>query len=142
MIRDINSFEPIRRGNHASFISSEKGCVHVGKNIGRCMVRQFKMDGGVVPEGSAESRCDYLLLNDDAKTSYFIELKGSDIPKAIEQIESSVQAVMPSLPGYTVFRRIVYKSGTHKIKESQVIAWQKKHGRSAQIKERKLEENI
>ena len=39
------------------------------------MIRQFKVDGDVVAAGDMSPRCDYLLLNDDAKTSYYIELK-------------------------------------------------------------------
>ena len=137
----IHDYTPYRAGKHAVFISSENGCTHQGKNTKRCEVRQFKIDGGVFTDGTTP-RCDYLLLNDDRHTSYYIELKGSDLPKAIEQLEHTISRIAPSIPEYTVFRRIVYRTGSHKIRESKVVLWQKKHGRSVQIKERKLEENI
>ena len=118
---DINACTPYREGTHLSFVSSENQCKHIGKNPGRHAVRQFKVDGEVFPKGATPQRCDYLLLNDTKKTSYYIELKGSDIPKATQQIDSTVAMLSPSLPGYKIFRRIVYKSGTHKIEESSVL---------------------
>lgn len=141
MICQINAYTPYREGSHSEFTSSENGCEHRGKNIARCNVRQFKIDGGVFKDETTP-RCDYLLLNDDRTTSYYIELKGSDLPKAIEQLEHTISMIAPSIPDYTVFRRIVYRTGSHKIRESKVVLWQKKHGNSAQIKARKLVENI
>lgn len=137
----INDYTPHRAGKHAVFTSSENGCIHQGNNTERCEVRQFKIDGGVLTNGTTP-RCDYLLLNDDRHTSYYIELKGSDLPKAIEQLEHTISRIAPSIPEYKVFRRIVYRTGSHKIRESKVVLWQKKHGSSVQIKARKLEENI
>lgn len=137
----INDYPPYRAGKHSVFTSSENGCTHCGKNMSQCMVRQFKIDGGVFTDGTTP-RCDYLLLNDDRHTSYYIELKGSDLPKAIEQLEHTISMISPSIPDYKVFRRIVYRTGSHKIRESKVVLWQRKHGSSVQIKARKLEENI
>lgn len=78
---NINDYQPFREGNHLVFPSSENGCRHVGNNTKRQYVRHFKVDGEVF-RGPGEERCDYLLLNDEAATSYYIELKGSDLPKA------------------------------------------------------------
>ena len=105
---NINDFTPYRAGQHSVFTSAENRCTHVGKNKNRHMIRQFKVDGDVVAAGDMSPRCDYLLLNDDAKTSYYIELKGSDLVKAIEQIETTVAMIAPSIPEYTVLRRIVF----------------------------------
>ena len=77
----------IRGGTALRIYFGGKSLYHVGKNKNRHMIRQFKVDGEVVAAGDMSPRCDYLLLNDDAKTSYYIELKGSDLVKAIEQIE-------------------------------------------------------
>ena len=106
------------------------------------MIRQFKVDGEVVAAGDMSPRCDYLLLNDDAKTSYYIELKGSDLVKAIEQIETTVAMIAPSIPEYTVLRRIVFRTGTHGIQTRPVLSWKRKHGNTVVIKERLLEETI
>lgn len=137
---NINSHKPYCEGKHSVFISKENNCTHRGKNASRCAVRQFKIDGDVFKDGDAQ-RCDFLLLNDDKQTSYYIELKGSDLPKAINQIEHTIAIISPSLPNYKVFRRIVYRTGTHRIRESIVIQWRKKN-RTALIRERLLEEDI
>lgn len=139
---DINAFQPYREGRYPLFTSSENRCTHVGKNVHGNMVRQFKIDGEVFPKDTSPERCDYLLLNDEAKTSYYIELKGSDLEKAIEQIEGTIAMIAPSIPTYSVYRRIVYKTATHKIHESKVLLWQKRYIKSAAIKERRLEESI
>lgn len=78
---NINDYKPFRTGQYPVFTSSENGCRHIGNNTKRQYVRHFKVDGEVF-RGPGEERCDYLLLNDEAATSYYIELKGSDLPKA------------------------------------------------------------
>ena len=138
----INDFKPYRAGRHAVFTSTENRCTHIGNNTNGHMVRQFKVDGEVVAAGDPSPRCDYLLLNDESRTSYYIELKGSDLVKAIEQIENTVSMISPSISEYTVFRRIVFKTGTHGIQTSPVLSWKKKHGNTVKIKERTLSENI
>lgn len=78
---NINDYQPFREGRHPVFTSPENGCKHIGKNVNKQYIRHFKVDGEVF-RGPGEERCDYLLLNDEAATSYYIELKGSDLPKA------------------------------------------------------------
>ena len=128
MTKPLDQYKPFREGTHSEFRSSENRCTHIGKNSDRNQVRQFKVDGEIFKSGTRDPRCDFLLVNDTKKTSYYIELKGSDIPKAIDQIDHSVADLSPSLPGYKVFRRIVYRTGTHKVNEAKVLKWKKQHG--------------
>lgn len=109
---NINDYQPFREGRHTVFTSPENGCKHIGKNVNKQYIRHFKVDGEVF-NGPGEERCDFLLINDEStpKTSYYIELKGSDLPKAIRQIENTIKLLSPSLPGYVVLRRIVYHTG-------------------------------
>lgn len=139
---NINKCMPHREGTHQTFTSSENGCTHVGINVDRNVVRQFKVDGEVLQEGHADSRCDYILLNDDKKSSYYIELKGSDLKKAIQQIEDTINMIAPSIPTYMVFRRIIYRTGSHDVHDSKVTFWKGKNKGSVIIKSRMLEENI
>ena len=139
---NINGCRPYREGRHQTFTSSEKRCTHVGKNIDRNEVRQFKVDGEVLQAGDTDSRCDYLLLNDEKQSSYYIELKGSDLKKAIQQIEDTISMISPSIPTYTIFRRIIYRTGSHNVHDSEVTFWKGKNKGPAIIKERMLEENI
>ena len=104
---------------------------------------QFKVDGGIIPKNAPDSRCDYLLLNDKKETAYFIELKGSDIEKAISQIENSIAMFRHEIPQYKLFRRIVYRTGSHDVRLSSVTRWKKRFGNGgAIVSERKYEENI
>lgn len=140
---NLLEYAPFRAGNHSTFTSSENGCTHVGKNVDRDAVRQFKVDGGIIPKNAPDSRCDYLLLNDKKETAYFIELKGSDIEKAISQVENSIAMFRHEIPQYKIFRRIVYRTGSHDVRLSSVTRWKKRFGNNgAIVSERKYEENI
>lgn len=135
----INDYKPFRTGQYPVFTSSENGCRHIGNNTKRQYVRHFKVDGEIFT-GTVETRCDYLLLNDDTKTAYYIELKGSDLSKAIQQIENTIKLLSPSLPGYAVLRRIVYHTGSHNVHASEVLRWKARY--KAVVKEREYSENI
>ena len=124
---NINDYTPRRSGTYAEFVSSENGCKHIGRNVSGHEIRQFKIDGEVIAKNADTVRCDYLLLNDEAKRAYYIELKGSDLEKAIQQIEATVRMLQDSLTGYATYRRIIYFSGTTDIKGSAVQRWKAKH---------------
>ena len=136
---NINDYKPFRTGQYPVFTSSENGCRHIGNNTKRQYVLHFKVDGEIFT-GTVETRCDYLLLNDDTKTAYYIELKGSDLSKAIRQIENTIKLLSPSLPGYAVLRRIVYHTGSHNVHASEVLRWKARY--KAVVKERAYSENI
>lgn len=127
---NINDYTPRRSGTYAEFVSSENGCKHIGRNVSGHEIRQFKIDGEVITKNADTARCDYLLLNDDAKSAYYIELKGSDLEKAIQQIESTVRMLQDSLTGYATYRRIIYFSGTTDIRGKRCTALESKasHG--------------
>lgn len=107
---NINNCVPYRAGTCSSFVSSENGCKHEAKNPDKKAIRQFKVDGEVFPKGHDPERCDWLLLDDTKGNAYYIELKGSDIPHAIEQIESTIREIHWSISEYIIFKRIVYKT--------------------------------
>ena len=123
-------------------MSAERGCKHIGLNGARERVRQYQIDGGVLPKGQQLERCDYLLINDDRRSAYFIELKGSDLKKAIAQIETSVQMIAASLPGHTFYKRIIYHTGTKAMQNSDVLKWKKRNAGRALIKLKEWTESI
>lgn len=129
---DINKCTPCRAGAHPQFSSSENRCTHIAKNPSHKCVRQFRVDGEVFPAGNAPKRCDYLLLNDTDQRSYYIELKGSDVLRAIEQIESSISLIGPSIKEYEIFCRIIFRTSTHEVTGADAIRWKKR--RKAVIK--------
>lgn len=135
----LQNHKPYREGRHQTFVSSEKKCTHIANNPDRNMVRQFRVDGDLVPKTSPESRCDFLLLNDDKENAYYIELKGGDIGKAIDQIECTIQKFHNEISSYQIHRHIVYSSSnTHAIKSDKVTRWRKKHGKTAIIERHRL----
>ena len=108
-------------------VSSERGCFHRAINDEKCLVRQFFIDGEVITNDS--EKCDKLVLNDDKRDAYYIELKGSDIRKAINQIANTEKILSDDLKGYTSFYRIIFKSGSHSIHTSEVLKWKERCGK-------------
>lgn len=139
---DINAYTPFSSGKNEEFVSRENRCKHIGINKARDDVRQYQIDGGVLPKGEDPERCDYLLLNDSNQRAYFIELKGSDISKAISQIETSVKMIKASIPKYSIYKRIIYHSGTHDMQNNDVLKWRLNNKGCAVIKENIYSESI
>lgn len=138
---DINRCKPYREGTHRQFVSRENRCTHIANNPNQKYVRQFRVDGEVFPADTEPMRCDYLLLNDTEKRSYYIELKGSDIVHAIDQIESTISLISPSIKEYKILCRIVYRTGTHAINRDKVLRWRRKR-KEVVISSVQLEETL
>lgn len=136
--------KPYRAGKYKTYVSSENRCAHLGNNVDLNYVEQYKVDGQVFPAGSGPERCDFLLLNEDKQTAYYIELKGTSIPKSIEQLNSSVSMLRGRHPKCDhIFYRIVYHSGSHGTNSSETLRWKRAVGvGQVIIKSRKLEEDI
>lgn len=84
----INKIERCINITNASVIKfEEKGKSIVFNNPKRLNYKKVQVDGCTINKGA---RCDKLLLSEDEREEYFVELKGSDIKHAIEQIESSM----------------------------------------------------
>ncbi len=64
----------------------------------------IKVDDCLIKEGT---KCDYLVLNCDQKIAYFIELKGCDFLKAVEQINRSIDLLSKQISEYKINVRIV-----------------------------------
>lgn len=52
-------------------------------------VRRIRIDGCVITDGI---RCDYLLI-DSIEIEYYVELKGSDVKHAVEQLKRTIELV-------------------------------------------------
>lgn len=139
---DINRYSPRRAGRYPLFTATENGCTHKAYNTEGSNVRQFKLDGEVFPPNREPQRCDYLLLNDSKQTAYFIELKGAQVSKAIEQIETTICEIKASIPQYLIYRRIVLKKGTHGVQDSCLLQWKRQHIKSVKTGTVVLEEAI
>ncbi len=78
---------------------------YIGLNIDRTkLICRYRVDGVIIKTGT---KCDYLILDCDAKKAYFIELKGSKLADAVEQVSVSVDLLMNKLIGFEIYARIV-----------------------------------
>lgn len=102
----LMGFQSLCDKNAVQIISKDKGNpqFHKGKNVKRAHVTHYKIDGNVIRTGS---RCDFLLLNEDAQMAYLIELRGSDLVKAAEQLEATERVLHSELSKYELQYRIV-----------------------------------
>ena len=56
-------------------------------NPGRKIYTRVVVDGCAISSGA---KCDYLLYREDGTAEYYIELKGSDVPHAIDQLRATI----------------------------------------------------
>ena len=84
----LKDFPSLCSKNAVQIVSKDKKNpqYHKGLNPRKAYVTQYQIDGVVIKTGS---RCDYLLMNEESQTAYLIELKGSDLVKAAEQLEAT-----------------------------------------------------
>ncbi len=86
-------------------------------NAGRTLIR-CKVDDCV---NINNGKCDYLLIDDTCRIAYFIELKGSDLNKAIDQIENTINHIANKLKNYEIRIRIILsRTNTTALESSKV----------------------
>lgn len=120
----LMGFESICSKNAAQIVSKDRGNpqYHKGYNSRGMYVTHYKIDGNVIKSGN---RCDYLLINEDTRTAYLIELKGSDLVKAAEQLETTENALKQQLSDYRMqYRIIANKCKTQEIHSSAYRKYQ------------------
>ena len=86
---------------------------------------KYRVDGCLINDDN--SKCDYLLLNCTKEVSYFVELKGSDLIKAVEQIDRSIDILHKDFKEYSVEARIVLtRVNTTDLKSTKLIRLENK----------------
>lgn len=82
-------------------VSRDKGNpqYHKGINTEEAFVTHYKIDDIVITSGG---RCDYLLMNEEKRIAYLIELKGSDLVKAAGQLETTEKVLRQDLADYSL----------------------------------------
>lgn len=98
---------------------------YVYENSSLDTLSKYRVDGCLINDD--DSRCDYLLLNCTKKISYFIELKGSDLIRPVEQIERSIDKLHPDFNEYSVEARIILtRVNTTDLKSTKLIRLESK----------------
>ena len=118
----MESFGPCELVTRAPRIPlREKRSCMTFRNAGRSRVRRIRIDGCVLKD---EPACDYLLINSCDEERY-IELKGSDVRRAFEQIENTIIRV-----GVNTLERKLYIISTRCPLASTEIQQKQKYFRS------------
>lgn len=102
----LQNFESLCNKYALQIVSRDKGNqqYHRANNRDKNYVTHYKIDGVVIKAGN---KCDFLLMNEEKKMAYLIELKGSDLVEAAEQLEATEIALKQELFGYRIQYRIV-----------------------------------
>ncbi|WP_347068799.1 hypothetical protein [Flavobacterium sp. WV_118_3] len=98
---------------------------YIYENNSSNKLTKYRVDGCLIDDHN--SKCDFLLLNCDKKESYFVELKGSDLIKAVEQIDRSIDLLHSKFKDFSVNGRIVLtRVNTTDLKNSKLIRLEQK----------------
>ena len=116
---------------------------HRAVNPDSCHVSQYNIDGNVVSDSSI--RCDYLVMNEDRRNAYLIELKGSDIEHALDQLEVTAERLQKQLQGYCIrYRLVCSRVRTQAIRSIKYRKFCKKHNGTNEFicQENQIKESI
>lgn len=121
-----NCFEFIKQKNKIVTCSDKKSSTkYIYENNSLDELSKYFVDGCLVADEG--SKCDFLLLNCSKKISYFIEMKGSDLIKAVEQIDRSIDLLHKDFNKYSVHARIVLtRVNTTDLKNTKLIKLESK----------------
>lgn len=138
----LDGYKSLCNSNASQIVSRDKGSprYHKGVNKESSAVTHYKIDGIVIQTGI---RCDFLLINEDKKIAYLIELKGSDLVKAAQQLETTARVLQRELSTYSLqYRIIANKCKTQEIRTAAYRKYQIRWGKNLQQNTGKIEENI
>jgi hypothetical protein len=125
---------------------SENGRTFKGDNKQQYEFSLFRVDDCIISDKTV-GKCDYLLLNCSEQVAYFIELKGSDLIKAITQIDSSITLLLKTIEDFKIInaRVVLTKVKTPSTNSSYEIKLKKKLknlGGTLEYKSILFEENL
>lgn len=126
-------------------VSRDKGQrrEHRALNNDRCLVSHYQIDGVVIKEGK---RCDFLLINEDRRIAYLIELKGSCIEDGVEQLAETEKKLSKELSycQEIKYRLVFSKARTHDLRGCKFKRFQSQHRKQGDFvfSEKSIEEKI
>lgn len=92
---------------NTEFVAWGKKTKFILINNGNKLVDEFIVDDCLLKLRIREEKCDYLFLIQEVKTAYLVECKGSDILKAVEQLNSTLDILKNDLLGFTLKAKII-----------------------------------
>jgi hypothetical protein len=124
----LNGYSSLCEERQRIIVSRDSGTrrEHRAFNNDPCHVTKYKIDGDIVRDTSI--RCDFLVMNDDRRDAYLIELKGSDIEHALDQLEATAHRFQNELRGYCIkYRLVCSRVKTQAIRSIKYKKFCKKH---------------
>lgn len=114
---------------------------HIAHNRNSSLVTHYKVDGVIITNGN---KCDFLLINEDKRTAYLIELKGSDLSWAAMQLDATERALSSQLAPYQPlqYRIVANKCRTSEIETAEFKKYRLRWRGRLVYKSIQLEENI
>jgi hypothetical protein len=91
----------------SKFVAPGKKTEFILVNNSNKIVDKYIVDECLLKSKLREEKCDYLFNINEDRISYFIECKGSDILKAVDQLNSSLNILWNDLLEYTLKAKIV-----------------------------------
>ena len=117
--------------NQKIVVSEESGNKHIVNNPNLINIYKYHIDGDIIPEeDTLGERCDYIVetIKQSKPIVFIIELKGSDLLKAVNQIEATIKRFSQQLANYKIYPRIVCtRIVAHAIKDSKYRSFQQKY---------------
>ena len=137
----IYSYDSLCERNAKIIVSRDVGDrEHRGNNTRQCYVTHYRVDGVIIADGL---RCDFILMNEDDKKAYLIELKGSKLSYAAQQLEATAKALKSGLDGYALRYRIVSsRSKTQQIESADFKRYRERWKKTLIYKTNLIEEEV
>lgn len=144
----LPKFQSLCELHQKKIVSKDRGSKpeHIANNIEGCEVYQYRIDGNIIREGL---RCDFMIWNEKRRDIYLIELKGSDLDHALEQLDATDiilrNQYYKDIKNCIINYRVVLNrtpNHTHSLMSNKVKKFKKNHSGSLVYKSEKLEENI
>lgn len=88
----------------AIIVAKEKKSEYCAHNKSSQHCCKMRIDDCFIKKGE---RCDFLILNCEKKTAFFIELKGADLRKSFRQINASIDKLLIQFKGFKMYARSV-----------------------------------
>lgn len=109
-------------------VSGEKGKFHRVENKSKSPIYQYHIDGDIIRDIKVQ-KCDYIVeVTKEKPIAFIIELKGSHLSEACNQIENTVDYFKILLKPYDIRPRIIIKKvNTHAVNDSKYRSFKKNY---------------
>ncbi len=101
-----------KKGNNQYFKLAEMHTEYRVRNIYQKEYITYSIDGGIIPQNTNTTKCDFLLITQDTTDTHkgiFIELKGKNVEHALEQIDSTLRQLGSVITDYYKQRSLNYR---------------------------------